>query len=67
MMPHSEPDLPLPSGESLPAPVPSGPSAPPDTGFPLKSLLLAVGGVLMLVVVVFGACSTMPSNPREPR
>ena len=65
MMTHSEPDLPPPSGESIPAPVPSGPSGPPDTGFPLRSLLLAVGGVLMLVMVVFGGLLYYAFQPQS--
>ncbi len=65
MMPHSEPDLPPLSGESRSASAPSAPSGPQDTGFPLKSLLLAVGGVVMLVVVIFGGLLYYAFQPQK--
>ncbi|MGQ9895942.1 MAG: hypothetical protein ACUVR8_00045 [Acidobacteriota bacterium] len=36
-----------------------------DTGFPLKSLLLAVGGVLLLVVLVFGVFLYYALQPQK--
>ncbi len=38
-----------------------------DTGFPLKSLLLAVGGVLLLIVIVFSGLLYYATRPQTMR